>query len=191
MLRAEEKQGLHPNLPNGVRRHEWKTAHGFRKLFQSTAILAGMKLMNVEYLMGHSMGITSHYFRPQEQEVLRDYLKAVDNLSVNRDQKIATQLQKQVTELTEKSEQENYAILGKLTEKEKKFEEMSKSQEEMKKQLDMMYDALQSMQVIKECDEEQKKLLIESKKYRQTAKRVQEEEEQQLREALEEREEWE
>ena len=186
LLRAEEKQGLHPNLPNGVRRHEWKTAHGFRKFFQSTAIVAGMKPMNVEYLMGHSMGITSHYFRPQEQEVLRDYLKAVDNLSVNRDQKIATQLQKQVTELTEKSEQENYAILGKLIEKEKKFEEMKRNQEEMEKKLNFMYQALRASNVLNEFHEEQKQLLAESDKMREVTREVLREEQEELEEGLNE-----
>jgi hypothetical protein len=37
-----------------------------------------------------------------------------------------------------------------------------------------MYDALQSMEVIKEIDEEQKKLLIESERYRHAAKAAQE-----------------
>jgi hypothetical protein len=41
-------------------------------------------------------------------------------------------LQRQVEELTEKSEQENYAILGKLAEKEKETEVMKKQVEEMK-----------------------------------------------------------
>jgi hypothetical protein len=56
----------------------------------------------------------------------------------------------------------------------------------MKKQLDMMYDALQSMLVIKEFDEEQKKLLIEGKRYRQAAKAAQEQEEEMMKGALEE-----
>lgn len=55
--------------------------------------------------MNHSTGISDSYYRATEQELLEDYLKAVDKLSINDDK---VTLQKQVAELTEKSKEENY-----------------------------------------------------------------------------------
>jgi integrase len=75
------------------------------------------------------------------------------------------------------------SLEGDLENKEKEaqtlreIEEMKQSQQKLERQLNAMYDAFQSMQVIKDVDEEQKKLLIESERYRETAKRVQEQEE--------------
>jgi hypothetical protein len=53
--------------------------------------------------MGHSSGVSDSYWRPTEKEVLQDYLKAVDLLRINTNNKASTLLQKQVAELTEKS----------------------------------------------------------------------------------------
>jgi integrase len=145
LLRAEREQGLRPNLPKGVRRHDWKTTHGFRKFFQSAATAAGMKPIHIEYLMGHSLGITGHYFRPQEDEVFRDYLKAIDGLLIDKDQKTATLLQKQVAELAEKNEEANQVISTKLAQKEKEAEEMRKQIAELTKTQQVIVKNLDDM----------------------------------------------
>jgi hypothetical protein len=111
------EQGIRHRLASGVRRHEWKAAHGFRKFYKSRAEQA-MKPINVELTMGHDIQISQFYYRPVEHEVLEDYLKAVDLLTINSDKLI---LQKQVSELKEKSKEENYIIKGRLSEKEKEI----------------------------------------------------------------------
>ena len=58
-----------------------------------------MSIINVELLMGHSLGPTDSYYKPQESDVLNDYLKAVPLLTINDE----SSLQAQVTELTEGS----------------------------------------------------------------------------------------
>src|SRR5438093_1087404 len=78
-----------------------------------------MKPINIETLLSHNIGISNSYYRPTENELLEDYLKSVDMLTINDDK---LTLQKQVAELTEKSEQENYIIKGKLSDKEKEIE---------------------------------------------------------------------
>ena len=83
--RALWEQGLRHSLPQGIRRHEWKAAHGFRKFYKSHAEQV-MRPINVEITMGHNLGISSSYYRPQEKEVLTDYLNAVDLLSINDDE---------------------------------------------------------------------------------------------------------
>jgi len=95
-------QGLRRRLPEGVRRHEWKGVHGFRKFFKTHAEQV-MKPLNVELLMGHNSGISESYYRPTEKEVLADYLKAVELLTINDDK---TTLKKQVAERTQKELEE-------------------------------------------------------------------------------------
>lgn len=134
--RALWAQGLRNALPEGVNRHEVKEAHGYRKFFKTRAEDAGMKTLNVEFLMGHNNGLQRSYYKPTEKEVLNDYLKAVPSLTINDyDQ---TALKKQVAELTEKSEEENFIIKGKLAEKEKEIEALARKAEEadiMKKEI--------------------------------------------------------
>jgi integrase len=63
------------------RRHDF-SVHGFRKFFKTKAEIGGMKPINVETLMGHSTGISDSYYRPTEKELLDDYLKVVDHLTI-------------------------------------------------------------------------------------------------------------
>jgi hypothetical protein len=133
--RALWEEGLRPHaLTEGNRRHEWKTVHGYRKFFKTRAEQV-MNRTNVEYLMGHSLGLSQSYYKPVERDVLADYIKAIPLLSIDNDNKSATLLQKQVSELTEKSQEENYIIKGKLAEKEKEIEATARETEQQKKQL--------------------------------------------------------
>ena len=119
MERAIWAQGLRKKLEPGKKRHPYQASHSLRKWFKTRCEIAGMKPINIEKLMNHSTGISDSYYRATEQELLEDYLKAVDMLSVNDDK---FGLQKQVAELTEKSKEENYIIRGKLSEKEQEIQ---------------------------------------------------------------------
>ncbi len=57
-------------------------SHGFRKFYKTRAEQA-MRPANVELTMGHDIGVSKSYYKPTEREILEDYLKAVDLLSVN------------------------------------------------------------------------------------------------------------
>lgn len=146
--RALWAQGLRDLLPEGEHRHEWKMSHGFRKFFKTNAERAGMLSANVEMLMDHAKGVSDSYWRPTEQQLLDDYLKAaVDYLTINKDHKIATQLQKQVTELTEKSEEQNYVIIGKLAEKDKELEDMRTREAQTTKQIQELAESMHKFRV--------------------------------------------
>jgi integrase len=125
--RALWEQGIRHPLAEGVRRHEWKAAHGFRKFYKSRAEQV-MRPINVEITMGHNIGVSESYYKPTEREVMEDYLKAVELLTINGDKVV---LQKQVTELKEKSKDNEYIIKGKLHEKDMQIEALTKKQEEM------------------------------------------------------------
>jgi hypothetical protein len=102
--------GIRKKLEPNTKRHEFQAAHGFRKWFKTRCELAGMKSINIEILMGHSIGISDSYYRATESEVLDDYLKAVDFLTISNENK----LQKKVTDLVEKSGTDSHAISTQL-----------------------------------------------------------------------------
>ena len=73
-----------------------------------------MKPINIEDLMGHSTGKSEPYYRPTENDLLQDFLKCVDALSVN-DEKT---LQNKVDDLANKSKDNEYVVNAKLSERE-------------------------------------------------------------------------
>jgi hypothetical protein len=139
-------QGLRTKLPAGKRRHEFQADHGFRKFFKTHAEQV-MKPINVEVLMSHSTGVSDSYYRPVENVLLEDYIKAVDVLTINTDK---TTLQKQITELTEKSKEENYIIKGKLSDKEKEMQLLRQRDSVNKDAIATLSDQIQML--MKEVD---------------------------------------
>jgi hypothetical protein len=75
------QQNVRPLLKEGQKRHDFKTAHGFRKFFKTQAEQT-MMAANVEMLIGHDLGISKSYYKPQEKAIMEDYLKAVKNLTI-------------------------------------------------------------------------------------------------------------
>ena len=78
-----------------------------------------MRPINVEILMSHSTGVSDSYYRPIEKDLLQDYLKSVELLTINIDKPM---LEKQISMITEKSREENYVIKGKLSDKEQEIQ---------------------------------------------------------------------
>jgi hypothetical protein len=116
-------QGLRKTLENGEKRHEYKAAHGFRK-FYKTRTEQVMRPLNVEITLGHDIGLSGSYYKPTEKEVLEDYLKAVDLLTINSTQKV---LEKQIIELKENSKDNEYIIKARLQEKDEQIQELKKN----------------------------------------------------------------
>ena len=98
-------QGVRTKLENGIKRHEFQADHRFRKWFKTRCELAGMKSINIEILMGHSIGISDSYYRATENEILQDYLKSMDFLTIHDENR----LRKEIMELRQR-ENENDAV---------------------------------------------------------------------------------
>ena len=81
--RAWATQGVRGKLGDGSgrRRHAFSQAHVFRKYFKTMAEGAGMKSINVETLMGHSIGVSDSYYHPREDDLLQDYIQAIPALT--------------------------------------------------------------------------------------------------------------
>ncbi|HEX9830940.1 MAG TPA: hypothetical protein VGA94_04565, partial [Thermodesulfobacteriota bacterium] len=98
--RALKAQGIRKPLPEGQRRHEFQTDHGFRKYFKTHSEQA-MRPINVEMLMGHSTGISDSYYRPNERELLEDYLKAIPELTILPENQQYLQIREQEARISE------------------------------------------------------------------------------------------
>jgi hypothetical protein len=86
--RALWTQGLRTKLTNGKKRHEFQTDHGFRKWFKTQSEISGTKPINVEKLMGYSVVLSHSYYRATESELLEDYPKAIDILTINEENRL-------------------------------------------------------------------------------------------------------
>jgi integrase len=81
------------------RKHVSRTT-GFRKLVNTTMVRCKVDPLIKEMLLGHHTGLEENYYRPEEQELLNEYLKCVDSLTVNNE----FRLQRRVQELTIKAD---------------------------------------------------------------------------------------
>jgi hypothetical protein len=118
--RAMKAQQLVMPLQQGIKRREWKSGHGYRKFFKSRAEQV-MRPANVELLSGRDIGVSGSYYKPTQKELLEDYLKAVELLTINQDTK---KLEKQFNELKERSKDHEFITRSRLQEKESEMQTM-------------------------------------------------------------------
>jgi hypothetical protein len=73
-----------------------------RKFNLTSLVSAGVNPIVKEMLIEHksSLGLDNNYYKPTEQQVLQEYLKAVDLLTINDEHR----LQRKVVELTQKQD---------------------------------------------------------------------------------------
>ena len=105
-----------------------------------------MRPINVEITLGHDNGISASYYKPTENEVLEDYLKAEDILTIYGSEK---KLLKQVQEMKEKNKDNEYIINGKLQERDKQIEFLMQRQGKTDKLIQSLIDSGQISPKIK------------------------------------------
>jgi hypothetical protein len=103
--RTVEKSGIRTveritelHSEKGKIRKNVKLTAGFRKFFDTQLIYCRVEPRTKELFMSHSIGLDDHYFTPVETYVLQEYLKAVDNLTINEENRLRIKLD----ELTKK-----------------------------------------------------------------------------------------
>jgi hypothetical protein len=111
-------QGVRGKLGGNKKRHEFQTDHGFRKFFKTRCELSKVNSLHIEILMNHSIGISVSYMKPTEEDLLTDYLNAVDSLTLNTEYL----MQKQVDKIKQENKDNEYIIRGKLQEKEQEIQ---------------------------------------------------------------------
>jgi len=62
--------------------------HGFRKFFTTQLVNSKINPEIREMLLGHKIGLASCYYRPSEEEMYAEYEKAIDNLTINEENRL-------------------------------------------------------------------------------------------------------
>ena len=68
--------------------------HGFRKFFTKQLVDSKLNPEIREMLLGHKIGLVSAYYKPTEQEMLNEYLKAVNLLTINEENRLKDKVEK-------------------------------------------------------------------------------------------------
>jgi len=142
--RSIEKSGIRTverstelNRAKGKIRKNVKLTTGFRKFFDTQLIYAGVEPRIKEMFMGHSIGLDDHYFKPADSYVLQEFLKSVDGLTVNQENR----LKLQVEELAAKNEANESIIKAKLQEKDEQVQALIKKQERFETLIQSLVDS--------------------------------------------------
>jgi integrase len=72
----------------GRERKETARAHAFRKFATTNMVRAKVNPEIREMLLGHSIGLSNSYYRPDATEILDEYLKAIDYLTISNENRL-------------------------------------------------------------------------------------------------------
>ena len=103
LLRSGLKIAAHLTEDNcfpGKERKEVGMTKGFRKFAITQMAKSRMDAEIREKLVGHTIGIATHYIRYSPEEMLQEYIKAVDLLTLNEENR----LRRQINELAARSD---------------------------------------------------------------------------------------
>lgn len=94
IVRTKDEHGL----------HEVMSSHGFRKFCITQMVKAKLEYNIREFLVGHrrTTGLDRHYDRTDESDRLKEYVKAMELLTISRENKLLRQVQEQESTITER-----------------------------------------------------------------------------------------
>jgi integrase len=69
-------------------RYQIMVTHALRKHFKTKCMSAELNPVIVEMLMGHSVGLEKVYYKPQPQDLLKEYIKAIPALTINEESRL-------------------------------------------------------------------------------------------------------
>jgi hypothetical protein len=101
----------------GRERKDVARAHGFRKFVTTSMIRAKVNPEAREMLLGHKIGLSSSYYRPDADELLTEYLKVVNLVTINEENRLRIK----VKEMETNHSREWDSVIKKMEELEKKF----------------------------------------------------------------------
>ena len=87
------KCGIRKNADRNTRQ-QVMMSHGFRKFFTTQLVNSNVNPEKREMLLGHKIGLASAYYRPTEQEMLDEYMKPVNSLTINEENRLKIKVEK-------------------------------------------------------------------------------------------------
>lgn len=94
MRRPVFDSGVRQPSHNVHKRKEVMLFHGFRKYVNTAMIQAGVKPVIKEMLLGHAVGLEASYYRPTEEDMITEFLKAVELLTISEENVLGREVQK-------------------------------------------------------------------------------------------------
>ena len=100
LMQLGERAGIRDKTPlkegqkGGSIRKAVPLSHGFRKAFTTFALNSKMDIIKRRMLEGHSIGIDEHYAKPSESDLLEEYEKAIDALTINPENRLLRKVEK-------------------------------------------------------------------------------------------------
>lgn len=130
----ELKEGKH----SSKKRKPVMRTHGFRKFVNTTFVNARLNDTIRNMLLGHSTDLDDVYYKPKSDDLLQEYLKAVDLLTINEENRLRVEVEQLTIKRSEieqlKEQVEEYKILKSEVEEFNKYsQEIHQEVEEMKK----------------------------------------------------------
>jgi integrase len=81
---------------NPHKRKEVAVLHGFRKFFTKQLVDSKLNPEIREMLLGHKIGLASAYYKPTQEEMYNEYLKAVNLLTINEENRLKLKLEQKI-----------------------------------------------------------------------------------------------
>jgi integrase len=96
LVRLAGVKGSHQTNEKGrtSQRSEIMLSHGLRKFYDSNLVRAEINPIKVSALMGHRSGLQRSYLKLTDEELLEEYVKAVNNLTINDENRLKLQVKK-------------------------------------------------------------------------------------------------
>lgn len=102
MTRLQKKSNIIPDIPEssiekrGRVRYEVMRCHTFRKIFNTICIKNNVNHYVKEMLLGHKkeLELDRNYYRPLESQLIDEYLKVINDLTVNEENRLKIENQK-------------------------------------------------------------------------------------------------
>jgi integrase len=98
----------------GIDKKNISIAHGFRKYFTTQLVNSDVNPEIREMLLGHKIGLASAYYKPTQEKMHAEYKKAVNNLTINEENRLKIKIQKLEVEKSRIDKlEENFRVLQK------------------------------------------------------------------------------
>ncbi|MEM0506613.1 MAG: site-specific integrase [Thermosphaera sp.] len=124
--RLWERSGLRGK--SGGRPHDVKAVHGFRKFFATRLENSGVGRLVVETLLGHKTSLASNYYKPSEDELLKAYVKGIEELTISEAVEAKVEMRRRLEERDRRLaelEREYLSLQAKLSEMEKELRRLA------------------------------------------------------------------
>ncbi len=143
LIQSGVVQHEHRTERNKGKRNEVARTHGFRKFAITNMGRSRMDSEIREMLVGHKLGVKGLYLKYGEQDRLMEYLKAVDYLTINEENRLKIK----VEELTAKTQSNEHIIKRNLQEKEEEIQQLMQNDKVKEDALATLSDQVMTLMI--------------------------------------------